>query len=203
MIRARPANVREMFHWSVSEPRELAKIYEEFSAAEVEPKTVARDARDFDEKRLHAEWSLRPSNVVPLSRERQSRNPRLKLCFRAQVVDCSARFYESDCQGRFSSSLIAFRSPQQSAPTVPRATRVRWNGWAEQSYASDASSMPLSIHWRRSQAQPAITRGCRPWFYLRLTAARTAYGLTLLLVIRGGLWLDECLDVTDCRAERP
>ena len=33
------------------------------------------------------------------------------------------------------------------------------------------------------------------WFYLRL-AAVPRRGLTLLLVIRGGLWLGECLDVT-------
>jgi hypothetical protein len=51
-------------------------------------------------------------------------------------------FYESDCQGRFSSLLIAFRSsPWQSAPTDRNAAIVRTRGWAEQSYAADSSSV--------------------------------------------------------------
>jgi hypothetical protein len=51
-------------------------------------------------------------------------------------------FYESDCQGRFSSSLIAFRFfPLQSALTDRFATIVRTRGWAEQSFASDSSSV--------------------------------------------------------------
>jgi hypothetical protein len=37
----------------------------------------------------------------------------------------------------------------------------------------------------------AIIRRCRPWFYLRL--ARRRRGLSLVLVIQGGLWLGECL----------
>src|ERR687892_694030 len=41
---------------------------------------------------------------------------------------------------------------------------------------------------------------CRLWFYLRLTPASDARGLSLVLVIRGGLWLGECLDVTACRS---
>jgi hypothetical protein len=41
-------------------------------------------------------------------------------------------------------------------------------------------------------------RRCEPWFYLRLGTA----GLTLLLVLRGCLWLCTCLGVTLCRAVR-
>ncbi|MDP9193878.1 MAG: hypothetical protein M3P06_19465, partial [Acidobacteriota bacterium] len=41
---------------------------------------------------------------------------------------CTA-FYESDCQGQFSSLLIAFRSsPLQSAPTDRNAAIVRTRG---------------------------------------------------------------------------
>lgn len=42
----------------------------------------------------------------------------------------------------------------------------------------------------------AITCGGVAWFYLRLTLVIDACGLTLVLAIRGGLWLAECLDVT-------
>ena len=51
-------------------------------------------------------------------------------------------FYESDCQGRFSSLLIAFLVfPLQSAPSVPMGRIASARGWAEQSYAADSSSM--------------------------------------------------------------
>jgi hypothetical protein len=57
----------------------------------------------------------------------------------------SEKFYESDCQGRFSSLLIAFSSaPSQSAHSDLRGTSASARGWAVQSYASDSSSM-LSI----------------------------------------------------------
>jgi len=67
----------------------------------------------------------------------------------ARAVDSRARstpvslspFYESDCQGRFSPSLIAFSfSPWQSAPSDPWATIVSASGWAEQSSSADSYS---------------------------------------------------------------
>ncbi len=54
-------------------------------------------------------------------------------------------FYESDCQGRFSSSLIAFSSsPLQSAPSDSKPRSASAWGWAVQSRAADSSSV-LSI----------------------------------------------------------
>jgi hypothetical protein len=46
---------------------------------------------------------------------------------------------------------------------------------------------------RRLQAAQSITGKGVAWFYLRLTLVIDERGLTLLLVIRGGLWLSECL----------
>src|SRR6188474_1235809 len=100
-------------------------------------------------------------------------------------------FYESDCQGQFSSLLIAFRScPLQSAPTDRNAGIVRTRGWAEQSYAADSSSVSPLILSETISSAPSITwQRCRSWFYLRLTLRMDVRGLSLLLVIRGGLWL--------------
>ncbi len=67
-------------------------------------------------------------------------------------------FYESDCQGRFFSLLIAFRLLSlQSAPTDQTATIARQRGWAEQSYAADSSSSTSSIHSETISSAPAIT----------------------------------------------
>jgi len=62
-------------------------------------------------------------------------------------IRCSDLFYESDCQGQFSSSLIAFRhpSPLQSASSWSKPTAAWLHGWAEQSYAAFASSGARSI----------------------------------------------------------
>ena len=55
-------------------------------------------------------------------------------------------FYESDCQGRFSSLLIAFRlASWQSVPSELVATIVSAYGWAEQSCVSDSCSVAPSI----------------------------------------------------------
>jgi hypothetical protein len=74
----------------------------------------------------------------------------LPIIIGMSVVPCqrSAKFYESDCQGRFFSLLIAFRlSPLQSAPSDPKRTSVSASGWAVQSSVSDSSSV-LSIDSR-------------------------------------------------------
>jgi hypothetical protein len=50
------------------------------------------------------------------------------------VLHATRSFYESDCQGRFSSLLIAFSSsPLQSAPSDPMGTNRGASGWAEES----------------------------------------------------------------------
>src|SRR5205823_9247333 len=52
-------------------------------------------------------------------------------------------FYESDCQGRVSSLLIAFSSfPLQSAPSDSRTTNGGASGWAEKSFSAGSSSVP-------------------------------------------------------------
>jgi len=49
------------------------------------------------------------------------------------------KFYESDCQGRSSPSLIAFLfSPLQSAPSALERKTCGFCGWAEQSCAVDS-----------------------------------------------------------------
>jgi len=83
----------------------------------------------------------------------------------------SYEFYESDCQGRTSSSLIAFRLfPLQSAPTDRFATIVSTRGWAVQSFASDSSCCFRWSSMRRFQARCRSPFGVA-WFYLRLTLA--------------------------------
>ncbi len=55
-------------------------------------------------------------------------------------------FYKSDCQGRFSSLLIAFSSsPLQSALTLHVRMIANAYGWTEQSCVADSSSVPPSI----------------------------------------------------------
>src|SRR6185436_6705203 len=60
----------------------------------------------------------------------------------ALSISVRPEFYESDCQGRFSSSLIAFRCfPLQSAPSDPKRTIVNASGWAVQSSVADSCSV--------------------------------------------------------------
>jgi hypothetical protein len=61
----------------------------------------------------------------------------------------NSKFYESDCQGHTSSSLIAFRSssPLQSASSVSEPPRARLHGWAEQSFAAVASFVAPSVRF--------------------------------------------------------
>src|SRR5438045_717611 len=73
--------------------------------------------------------------------------PTCKYCSAAAengpAVGLSDEFYESDCQGQFSSLLIAFSSsPWQSAHSDLKRTTASAREWAVQSYASDSSSMP-------------------------------------------------------------
>jgi hypothetical protein len=61
------------------------------------------------------------------------------------VIRGGLSFYESDCQGRSSSLLIAFSSsPLQSAPSHSAQASVSAYGRAEQSFALDSSSV-LSV----------------------------------------------------------
>jgi len=85
-----------------------------------------------------AHWTFHESNNA----ETELRTGDGIHCKYEQSPAVEFKFYESDCQGRFSPSLIAFRfSPLQSAPTDRFATIVRTRGWAEQPYASDSSSV--------------------------------------------------------------
>ena len=94
--------------------------------------------------------------------------------------------------------LIAFRSsPGQSAPTVEFATIAGTRGWAEQSFVADSSSVPPSI-LGRLQTTLAITTTVSTTVLSETHVTFRRRGLTLLLVIGGGLWLGECLDVTVC-----
>jgi hypothetical protein len=87
-------------------------------------------------------------------------------------LDRASSFYESDCQGQFSSLLIAFSSsPLQSAPSVPKRTIESASGWADQSFAAEPSSVSSSILCETLRASWRSPQGCRPWFYLRLTPA--------------------------------
>ena len=55
-------------------------------------------------------------------------------------------FYESDCQGRNSSLLIAFSSsPLQSAPFDLNEMNANASGWAEQSFSADSYQYTPSI----------------------------------------------------------
>ena len=108
-------------------------------------------------------------------------------------------FYESDCQGRSSASLIAERPcPEQSAPI---AEWVRLAGaagvWEQSSSASFTSLETPDPTWTNASAGVARTRTTV------LSETRPGAGLTLLRVLRGGLALDECLGVTAGRANGP
>src|ERR1051325_6595402 len=71
--------------------------------------------------------------------------PMTQLQFIASVTlrpRSAARFYESDCQGQFSSLLIAFSSfLLQSAHSDPQRTTRDVYGWAVQSCVADSRSL--------------------------------------------------------------
>src|SRR5688500_2059777 len=84
-------------------------------------------------------------------------------------------FYESDCQGQFFSSLIAFSCfLWQSAPSDPKPKSASDRGWAEQSYAADSCPCARYVPLRRFQATDGDHK-CRPRFYLRLTRVAWRY----------------------------
>ena len=67
-------------------------------------------------------------------------------------------FYESDCQGRFSSLLIAFSSlPVQSALSVPMGTIASASGWAEQSFSAGSYQYTPSILIQTIASDSVIT----------------------------------------------
>ena len=104
-------------------------------------------------------------------------------------------FYESDCQGQTSSSLIAGRSfPWQSAPTAEGARPPGASGYAGQSASASFTSIQLPIRLDECKRWGRATRT------MVLSETRHAAGLTLLLVPRGGLELGECLGLTAGRA---
>src|SRR5436190_24264774 len=122
------------------------------------------------------------------------------VCFVTHIPGRTLEFYESDCQGQFSSLLIAFSYfPLQSAPSDPKRTIADASGWAVQSSVANSCSVFSIDPCRRLQAARRSSRRRRPWFYLRLTRRRVA--ITLIRVMRESLWLGECLGETDSRAE--
>jgi hypothetical protein len=100
------------------------------------------------------------------------------------------QFYESDCRGHTSSSLIAERScPGQSAPT---AAGTRLGGLCG---SLGQSSYCASFHLDSTRDptgrwEAICTRALRTTV---LSETRHAAGLTLLRVLRRGLELGECL----------
>src|SRR5437870_3531774 len=113
---------------------------------------------------------LRPPNVLSLSRhvpsrasqidtriytKHEGRKPRAS---ERHVVGCCEEFYESDCQGRFSSLLIAFSSlPVQSALSVPMGTIASASGWAEQSFSAGSYQYTPSILIQTIASDSVIT----------------------------------------------
>jgi len=78
-----------------------------------------------------------PAKLTPELTKREARKRRASERPRA---GCCEEFYESDCQGRVSSLLIAFWFlPLQSALSDPARTIVSACGWAVQSSVSDSS----------------------------------------------------------------
>ncbi len=77
-------------------------------------------------------------------------------------------FYESDCPGHTSASLIAGHfCPAQSAPTAEGAQPGGASGSAGQSVSSASfASIPLPIRLDESKRWGRTT--CEPWFYRRL-----------------------------------
>ena len=106
------------------------------------------------------------------------------------------KFYERDRQGRFSSLLIVFSFvPWRSAPTDRKTTNASaCVGLAQ----SCADSSRCSVRFIEAMQAVGDRSRRQPMFYLRLTSWDVA--VTLVLVIRGGLWLGEYLDLTGCRA---
>jgi hypothetical protein len=100
-------------------------------------------------------------------------------------------FYESDCQERTSSPLTACRfCCWQSAPSFRRRRPCCSFGQAVlSSSASFLSSEHRSV-WTLSKRAGRTTRT------MVLSETRHTAGLTLLRVLREGLWLDTCLGVT-------
>ena len=102
-------------------------------------------------------------------------------------------FYESDCQGHTSTSLIARASfPWQSAPNFAgEAKPAGAFGFAAQSASASVTSIRLPIrldagkHWG-----PGLQT-------MVLSETRPKAGLTLLRVLRGSLQLGECLGETE------
>jgi hypothetical protein len=77
---------------------------------------------------------------------------------RGRHVGSWRRVYESDCQGRFSSLLIAFSSfPWQSAPSVPMGTIASASGWAEQSFSAGSYQYTPSILIQTIASDSVIT----------------------------------------------
>jgi hypothetical protein len=107
----------------------------------------------------------------------------------------SGAFYESDRQERSQPQLAAMHASWRSALWLNSPAPVSAFGHADSSCSALVARSirgPLE-RWKR------LCSPCERWFYLRLGRA----GLTLLLVLRGCLWLCSCLGVTLCRAIRP
>ncbi len=84
----------------------------------------------------------------------------------SSLLDTS-KFYESDCLGRTSTSLIAGRSrPEQSAPTACEMRPRGCPGSVAQSASASFSSLELPI--RLDDVPARRSRARKPWFYLRL-----------------------------------
>jgi hypothetical protein len=106
-------------------------------------------------------------------------------------------FYERDCQGQTSSSLIPRRLfPRQSAPTAEGTRPCGASGYAEQSASASVhlESAPDPTGRMQALGSRDATRT------MVLSETRHTAGLTLLPVLRGGLELDEYLGVTAGRA---
>src|SRR5205814_6810185 len=82
-------------------------------------------------------------------------------------------FYESDCLGRTSTSLIAGRSrPEQSAPTACEMRPRGCPGSVAQSASASFSSLELPI--RLDDVPARRSRARKPWFYLRRSEEHTS-----------------------------
>jgi len=112
---------------------------------------------------------------------RSARPPRVKR----------SSFYESDCQGHTSASLIAGRCfSRQSAPTAEGTRPAGASGLARQSFCASFSPWSSRSEW--TSASTGALAHARRAMVLSETRPREA-GLTLVRVLRGGLGLGECL----------
>jgi len=108
---------------------------------------------------------------------------------RRQLI-CSP-FYESDCQGHTSASLIAGRClSRQSAPTAEGTRPAGASGLARQSAC--ASFAPFALPIRLDVCKHAVARA-RAANHGSISDSAVWAGLTLVRVLRGGLELGECL----------